>query len=168
MSGSSYAYGRAWYLQNQEKVRAYRRKRYAANKKKFRADQKAWYATHKDKARAYSATRKAQQRLIHRAWKTRNPDKVRRNRLMYERRARTAPGVASVEQIAARMAFFGNACSYCGGSFEHVEHAIPLSRGGTNWPANLRPACSACNLVKGVKTIFEFLKVPRSTSPFTK
>ncbi len=25
---------------------------------------------------------------------------------------------------------------------------IPLSRGGTNWPANLRPACDRCNRKK--------------------
>jgi HNH endonuclease len=30
-----------------------------------------------------------------------------------------------------------------------VEHLVPLSRGGTNAPENLAPACAACNGAKG-------------------
>jgi 5-methylcytosine-specific restriction endonuclease McrA len=55
-----------------------------------------------------------------------------------------------------RMEFFDFKCSYCGGPFEEVDHAIPLSRGGSNWPANLRPACKSCNRRKFTKTIWEF------------
>jgi 5-methylcytosine-specific restriction endonuclease McrA len=29
---------------------------------------------------------------------------------------------------------------------------IPLSVGGTNWPANLRPACRSCNSAKGASS----------------
>lgn len=92
-----------------------------------------------------------------RRWVSRNPDKVRAGTLLRGRRSKNAPGIATPEQIAARAAYFGNVCSYCGGPYEHVEHAIPLSRGGTNWPANIRPSCQFCNLSKGPRTIFEFL-----------
>lgn len=48
----------------------------------------------------------------------------------------------------------GFACTYCGrsprvhGVVLHVDHVVPLSRGGTNDPENLTSACSACNMEK--------------------
>lgn len=66
------------------------------------------------------------------------------------------------EQLNLRMSMFGFSCVYCGGEFEHVEHAIPLARGGLHCLANLRPSCATCNLRKGTMTITEFLRnLPR-------
>jgi len=36
----------------------------------------------------------------------------------------------------------------CGAPWEHIDHVKPISKGGSNWPANLRPACEPCNLRK--------------------
>lgn len=67
------------------------------------------------------------------------------------RRARKqgAEGVATVAQIAARVAYFGGLCYLCGTEANTIDHVIPLARGGTNWAANLRPACRSCNSRKG-------------------
>jgi hypothetical protein len=35
------------------------------------------------------------------------------------------------------------------------DHVKPLARGGSNWPANLRPACKSCNSRKGARWPFE-------------
>jgi 5-methylcytosine-specific restriction endonuclease McrA len=43
----------------------------------------------------------------------------------------------------------------CGGRFEHIDHIIPLSRGGRHSIGNLAPACAACNLKKGYKYLVE-------------
>lgn len=59
--------------------------------------------------------------------------------------------------LMKRMSMFGFVCIYCGGKFEHVDHAIPLSRGGLHTLSNLRPSCAKCNLRKGTKTISEFM-----------
>jgi len=40
-----------------------------------------------------------------------------------------------------------------------VEHAQPVSRGGTDAPDNLRLACEECNRHKGMLTEAEFLAV---------
>lgn len=51
-------------------------------------------------------------------------------------------------------------CFYCGGQTlkknRHVDHVIPLSRGGTHSVSNLAIACADCNLRKGTKTPAEF------------
>lgn len=43
----------------------------------------------------------------------------------------------------------GFRCRYCGRTPEvsvlHVDHVVPVSKGGTNDPANLVAACSSCN-----------------------
>jgi hypothetical protein len=40
----------------------------------------------------------------------------------------------------------------------HVDHMIPLVRGGSDWPANLVVvACPTCNISKGAKTAEEYL-----------
>jgi 5-methylcytosine-specific restriction endonuclease McrA len=77
----------------------------------------------------------------------------RRNGL--ERRAREtgASGHCTKEQLAARLHVFGARCWMCGAPWEHWDHVIPLARGGTNWPANLRPACASCNQRKNASSV---------------
>lgn len=62
---------------------------------------------------------------------------------------RTAAGTYTPEQFLARCEFYGWRCYLCGVNLGRatvtVEHRIPLSRGGANWPANLAPACKSCN-----------------------
>lgn len=56
------------------------------------------------------------------------------------------------------MSVFGNKCAYCGGKFEHIDHVIPMIKGGYHCLANLRPACKLCNLRKGRKSYKDFIK----------
>jgi 5-methylcytosine-specific restriction endonuclease McrA len=45
-------------------------------------------------------------------------------------------------------------CVYCKTDIKkryHVDHIIPLTRGGTNWPDNLQLLCPSCNLRKSSK-----------------
>ncbi len=69
----------------------------------------------------------------------------------------SAAGGFTPTQWQARLDYYSGKCIYCGSSESiEIEHRIPLSRGGTNWPANLVPACKSCNCKKGTKTEFEF------------
>ena len=50
-------------------------------------------------------------------------------------------------------------CEYCQQEIKetyHLDHKLPLSRGGTNNTKNLCIACSTCNLEKGNKTDEEY------------
>ena len=104
-----------------------------------------WYAKNLEKARMGAIRRL--QRFIEN-----NPAAYIENnrRGMAKRRARVvgASGTFTQEQLEARIAFFGDCCAYCGGPYQHLDHAIALSKGGTNWPANFRPSCAKCNCSK--------------------
>jgi 5-methylcytosine-specific restriction endonuclease McrA len=44
------------------------------------------------------------------------------------------------------------ACYLCGATEGlHLEHILPLSKGGTNFVENLTSLCGPCNLSKGTK-----------------
>lgn len=60
-----------------------------------------------------------------------------------------AEGHASAAAVRARVAFYGGRCWICGGEANSIDHVKPLARGGSKWPANLRPACRSCNSKKG-------------------
>ena len=54
----------------------------------------------------------------------------------------------------------GSRCHLCGGIVEprdlHVDHVVPVSKGGTSALANLRPAHAACNLAKGDQILADY------------
>lgn len=54
---------------------------------------------------------------------------------------------------------FNKRCAYC--QSEHLpveqEHKTPLSRGGNHDKNNVVPSCRRCNLVKGTRTVEEWL-----------
>lgn len=142
----------AWFAANEDQARI-----------GYRERAKAWYNDNRERALATSRQSYRNNRTARlaatRTWKRTNPEKVRAANLQYNARSRAAHGHVTAEQIIARVDFFGGVCAYCGGPYEHLDHAIPLSRGGTNWPANLRPACNNCNLRKHNKTVQEFLTI---------
>ncbi len=70
------------------------------------------------------------------------------NKLRFHRQ-RSMLGKFTSEQLMARFAFYGGRCWICGKPATTIDHVIPISKGGTNWPANLRPACRTCNARKG-------------------
>ncbi|MFF8473895.1 HNH endonuclease [Streptomyces sp. NPDC015414] len=48
------------------------------------------------------------------------------------------------------------ACICCGGPFEHVDHNVPLIRGGSHTLDNLVPLCEACNTSKQGRCPYRF------------
>lgn len=116
----------------------YKQWQYRQNPEKYRNWEKARREREGDRMRAADRERFVRDR-----------DKRILNVKACSYRRRTAKGRASGPQIAARVAYYGGRCYMCGGPYEHIDHVIPLARGGTNWPANLRPACAKCNLRKG-------------------
>lgn len=61
-------------------------------------------------------------------------------------------------QLATLLHLKGTACVYCPGVATTRDHVIPRSRGGSNDPVNLVPACFACNHAKGNRLPDEWRK----------
>lgn len=108
-------------------------------------------------AKSENATPNARKRKN--KWSKNNPEKVKVIRQKRRARLYDAEGHFGPKQLEARFALWGNCCYMCGSPANVIEHVIPLARGGTNWPANLRPACTACNASKGV-SIAESYRAP--------
>ena len=45
----------------------------------------------------------------------------------------------------------GHRCRYCGALATHVDHVVPVVRGGASHDSNLAAACRTCNLEKGAR-----------------
>jgi 5-methylcytosine-specific restriction endonuclease McrA len=74
-------------------------------------------------------------------------------------RKRHASGTHTAADIAAQRTRQKGRCFWCQekvGRSYHVDHVMPISRGGSNGPENIVIACASCNLSKGAKMPSEF------------
>lgn len=74
--------------------------------------------------------------------------KTRRLELNDARRRNTREGMTPTDietTIAYRKHIKDQPCAYCGEPSEHIDHRIPVARGGRDWWWNLLPACATCN-----------------------
>ena len=118
--------------QHKDRLNAANRRRYAANPAKECARKHLAFVAHPEK---------------YLAW-TRN----------YRARALAALGSHTAEDIAQQFERQSGLCYWCGqkvGRY-HVDHVIPLAKGGSNGPENLVIACASCNHSKGAKLPHEF------------
>ena len=51
------------------------------------------------------------------------------------------------------ISFFGDRCAYCGDCWEHIDHIVPISKGGEHTRYNLAPACKSCNVHKNATLV---------------
>lgn len=142
-----------WAKNHSEQVRANRIRVYYMDHEKNKQAARAWYYANRERARqwgmAYRERTKEQRAATAKAWRALNP--VRRTASEMKRRAikKAAPGSCAYSQLQARIEFYGAKCWICRTApFESIDHVKPLSKGGSNWPSNLRPCCKSCNSKK--------------------
>ena len=73
---------------------------------------------------------------------------------------RYAGGILLTKEVISRVINISNGmCVYCGKKIikGHLDHVIPISKGGTNAEENLVWVCAKCNLSKSNKDLEEFL-----------
>ncbi|WNI28612.1 HNH endonuclease [Streptomyces sp. ITFR-6] len=131
-----------------DEYRAWARGNYREDPERHRARHRKWYRENVEHARAYS-----------RAYGAAHPETLRENN--DRRRARKI--AASIVPFTMRELYrqwdedgmYG--CVYCPGPFEHIDHVVPLSRGGEHGIENLVPSCADCNLSKNDADPWEWL-----------
>lgn len=127
------------------------------NREKARLQASEWYHANKDKAaakrRRYEEKDPQKIKSMKRAWKEANPDRV----LDHDQIRRARKRGTQIEPISRRAVWERDEgiCHLCGDPvpFEemHLEHIVPLAKGGTHTCGNVAPSHADCNLKKGAK-----------------
>lgn len=165
---------REWYTANAENAREYSRNWARANYDAVLAKNRAWRKHNRAKADGYNEHWKVsnrakylsgrhrryqlnaqQNREAAKEWRRQNPDKLKLQWRVRQARERSAEGNHTPSDIRAMFESQEGRCAYCGIKLDarfHVDHIIPVSRGGSNDPENLCLACRDCNLSKKDKT----------------
>lgn len=151
--------------ENQEKIRARKIKEYAANPEKMKAYQVAYRLANPQKIKAMTEAYYAKNAEVikERAakWAANNPEKLRTGWANRRARKRNAEGSHTAEDIGRlkKMQRYKCAvCAVCIKDAHHVDHVIPLARGGSNWPSNLQLLCPPCNFSKQAKHPVDFMQ----------
>jgi 5-methylcytosine-specific restriction endonuclease McrA len=158
---------------DKEKLRAYNRKYHHENLEKVHAKEKRCRV--KEKSRQKRREREKSPEYVEKRRKYQQTEKYKNTVAKWKK---TADGKASIKlgqskrrtliekakivkfsnkDYLLRMEVFGNKCYYCDGPFEHLDHAIALSKGGYHCLANFRPSCESCNLSKSSKSYKEWI-----------
>jgi 5-methylcytosine-specific restriction endonuclease McrA len=152
---------RAWYQENKDKIKEQARKRAAECRAAYtEAEQEQERRARRMRYFANRETELERQRDYDKANSKAKWIRVR-NRTLLKKTA----GSHTLVEIAQMVRDQEGACAYCGKEFGdryHVDHMMPLSRGGTNDWTNLAITCVFCNLSKHTQTAEEFINRSRT------
>ncbi len=149
-------YLKEYYEKNKEKIKARQRanwpERYAREKEQVLERSKAWVKDNRERVNERN-----------RRWRKNNPSSVK----LSKSKRRALKKDTQVEKITpellaehwAERNIDQDRCFYCEeGTYEHLDHYIPLSKGGGHTKENLVPSCASCNLKKHDKMPEDFIK----------
>jgi 5-methylcytosine-specific restriction endonuclease McrA len=155
---------RAWARANPEKIaESSRRHRNSSTRKAWLA---AWREDNREKLNAQQRARRAadpeRERQLKREWREANPERYalsnRSHAHARRARARNAEGAWSRDEFLSYSEEIDQwTCAVCWGAPEHVDHVVPIARGGLNEVGNLQWLCAPCNLSKGARLMSEWL-----------
>ncbi len=155
MTSERYAKWRLWHAEyrkkNPEKIKAWRKKSESKPdiKAKKAAYQREWYEKKREHSREY-----------HRQYYWKNKEKKAAWFHAAHARRKNAPGIYDEHDIKRLFRIQNQRCYYCcivlTDKWE-VDHMVPLTKGGTNYPVNIRITCMSCNRRKHDKSVMDFM-----------
>ena len=125
-------YSAARYREKRAELIAYQREHRLRSREMRRATMSRWFAANPHARRVYSVRRRARIRAVS----------------VFELSQADAVRILSAN---------GGTCFYCSDrASEHLDHVVPISRGGSHSYGNLVGACAPCNLSKHNKFVIEW------------
>lgn len=149
---------------NPEKVREWDRRWRHDNPDKSNEIKRKWKRNNLEKDREISLRCRWENidrsREYARQWHRDNPEKsrssVRRRRAIRHNNGPVMTGLEQQKWEAAQP----KVCNYCGRDCAdnyHIDHIVPIAKGGLHQAHNLAIACPSCNQRKGAKDLEEFM-----------
>lgn len=158
-------YQAAYRLANRERIKSIKRANHESNRERNNRRAREWHENNKDRvARRKRAFKEANREVIKerlRKWHSANPNWRRAAENRRRARKLSAGGCYTTIDVQQQYDAQKGQCYYCKcqvGDSYHVDHAIPLSRGGSNGPENIVIACQPCNQSKGAKLPHEWVQ----------
>ncbi|WP_410171212.1 HNH endonuclease [Agrobacterium tumefaciens] len=96
-----------------------------------------------------------------RVWRLKNPESARSHGAKNRAKRRSAEGTYTKSDVSRLLILQGRKCAECKKNLSdkyHVDHIMPLARGGSNWPTNLQILCQSCNQSKHARDPFEWAR----------
>jgi 5-methylcytosine-specific restriction endonuclease McrA len=154
-----------------DKAASYYKRSKLADPEKFLERGRKYKAANREKIREgdakYREDNKEKEVVRHRIYRENNPDLGRAN--VRKRRARRAGNGVEVYTELQVLETYGTDCHICSGPVDlnnarrvghpgwetglHIDHVIPISKGGQDSLANVRPSHGQCNLKKNARLV---------------
>lgn len=149
---------RAWRSENPDRCKENAARWVESNLEKSRAIKAAWREKNRSLENARSAERRKSDPSARRAASLKYYKANRERYRAYVRNRRAAmrrvDGSHTQDDVLRLYSYQRGRCAHCGtklGDDYHVDHVVPISRGGSNSPGNLQLLCPTCNKSKGAK-----------------
>lgn len=155
----------AWRTKNPERSKAAKSAYYKENHQRIKSDRADWYKKNAKRLNAIRVARytKNSSAILasNAAWRASHPETNRVNGHNYNARKRENGGKLSKGLAGKLFKLQRGKCACCGeplGENYHLDHRIPLKRGGLNVDANMQLLRQRCNNQKKDKDPIEFMR----------
>lgn len=140
----------AWRLENPDRYAEYQRQYQELNREQTRARTTQWRKDNPERASEYG-----------KAWRETNPGEHTRHEQNRRARIKVSGGELSPGLYSRLMKIQRGKCVACGCDIRklaHMDHIMPLARGGANTDDNIQLLCQPCNNTKHAKHPIDFMQ----------
>ncbi|MFA6064001.1 MAG: HNH endonuclease [Gallionella sp.] len=176
------AYQLAWYYRNAEKLAIKRAEIYASQKEKAKAHSREWRIANPDKVKLstknynmkidkdkkkeydslYYEKNKEKIKESGRNYRKNNVEKIIARNLKRRHKEKLNGGKLTDGIVSKLLTVQKSKCAICKKSLKirgyHVDHIVPIIRGGKNSDSNIQITCPTCNLKKSDKDPIRFMQ----------
>ena len=143
---------------NSENISSWNQNYYQNNKDYYATKAKSWRERNAESKKAYDKKYQSQNRdkakAASKRYALRFPEVISLKRQARRATLKDAKRYLVLPKDLAKI--LRRPCIYCGKQSEHVDHVMPLSKGGSHSIGNLVGACKGCNLSKGSKFLSQW------------